>query len=102
METLRHRFAPRITRDDPAAQRETRVGCRRDTDPAVRLALTPAGPGNEAAVTATAIPPLSGGANLHAGEATHAATIADNPGVGRPDRPGTGQTRQKRTESERR
>jgi len=69
----------RITQDDPAAQRDLSVGCRRDTDPAVRLALTPSGAGNEAAVTTTAIPPLGGGANLHGGGATHAATIADNP-----------------------
>ena len=36
------------------------------------LALTPAGVGNEAAVTATAVPPLSGGPGEHGSEATHA------------------------------
>ena len=42
------------------------------------LALTPAGQANKAAVMATAIPPLRGGANLHAAEATHACTITDS------------------------
>jgi hypothetical protein len=42
------------------------------------LALTPGWAGNEAAVTTTAIPPLSGGPGTHGSEATHAATIADN------------------------
>jgi hypothetical protein len=57
------------------------------------LALTPAGAGNEAAVTATAVPPLSGGPGEHGSEATHALTItgsvgevgsrpADGPGIG--------------------
>jgi hypothetical protein len=39
------------------------------------LALTPAGAGNEAAVTATAVPPLSGGPGNHDSEATHPLTI---------------------------
>jgi diamine N-acetyltransferase len=46
------------------------------------LALTPAGVGNEAAVMATAIPPLSGGPGEHDSEATHALTIANSGGVG--------------------
>jgi hypothetical protein len=46
------------------------------------LALTPAGVGNEAAVTATAVPPLSGGPGEHDSEATHALTIANSGGVG--------------------
>jgi hypothetical protein len=44
-------------------------------------ALTPAGVGNEAAVTATAVPPLSGGPGEHGSEATHAPTIANSGGV---------------------
>jgi hypothetical protein len=42
------------------------------------LALTPAGAGNEAAVTATAVPPLNGGPGTHGSEAAHAVTIAGN------------------------
>ncbi len=42
------------------------------------LALTPGGAGNEAAITTTAVPPLSGGPGTHGSEATHAVTIADN------------------------
>ncbi len=45
------------------------------------LALTPAGADSEAAVMATAIPPLSGGPGGHGSEATHAFTIADSVGV---------------------
>ena len=44
------------------------------------LALTPAGAGNEAAVTATAVPPLGGGPGEHGSEATHAVTITDSVG----------------------
>jgi hypothetical protein len=44
------------------------------------LALTPAGAGNEAAVTATAVPPLSGGPGNHGSEATHAFTVAGSVG----------------------
>ncbi len=47
------------------------------------LALTPVGAGNEAAVAATAVPPLSGGPGEHDSEATHALTIANSGGVGR-------------------
>jgi hypothetical protein len=46
------------------------------------LSLTPAGAGNEAADTATAVPPLSGGPGDHGSEATHALTIANSGGVG--------------------
>ena len=42
------------------------------------LALTPGGAGNEAAITTTAVPPLSGGPGTHGSEATHGATIADS------------------------
>jgi hypothetical protein len=52
------------------------------------LALTPGGAGDEAAITTTAVPPLSGGPGTHGSEATHAVTIADNAstvtGVGGP------------------
>jgi len=44
------------------------------------LALPPAGAGNEAAVTAASVPPLSGGPGSHGSEATHALTIADSVG----------------------
>ena len=43
----------------------------------------PAATGDEAAVAATAIPPLSSGANLHGSEATHAVTIADRAATAR-------------------
>jgi hypothetical protein len=42
------------------------------------LALTPAGAGIEAAVTAASVPPLSGGPGNHGSEAAHAFTIADS------------------------
>jgi hypothetical protein len=42
------------------------------------LALTPAGAGNEAAVTATSVPPLSGGLRSHGSAAAHTFTIADS------------------------
>ena len=44
------------------------------------LALTPAGAGIEAAVTAASVPPLSGGPDNHGSEAAHAFTIADSVG----------------------
>ena len=44
------------------------------------LALTPAGAGIEAAVTAASVPPLSGGPGNHDSAAAHAFTIADNVG----------------------
>ncbi len=44
------------------------------------LALPPVGAGNDAAVTATSVPPLSGGPGSHGSEATHAFTIADSVG----------------------
>jgi hypothetical protein len=44
------------------------------------LALPPAAAGNEAAVTATSVPPLSGGPGSHGSEAAHALTIADGAG----------------------
>jgi hypothetical protein len=39
------------------------------------LALTPIGAGNEAAVTAASVPPLSGGPGQHGSEAAHAFTL---------------------------
>src|SRR5450755_1772521 len=48
------------------------------------LALTPSGAGNEAAVTATAVPPLSGGPGNHGSEATHPLIIGG--AVSRPRR----------------
>ena len=42
------------------------------------LALTPAGAGIEAAVTAASVPPLSDGPGDHGSEAAHAFTIADS------------------------
>ena len=53
---------------------------RQDTDRAVRPGTAPARAGNEAAVTATSVPPLSGGPGSHGSEATHAFTIADSAG----------------------
>jgi hypothetical protein len=44
------------------------------------LALTPAGAGIEAAVTAASVPPLSGGPDIHGSGAAHAFTIADSVG----------------------
>ena len=55
-------------------------GCRRDTIRRYALALTPAGAGIEAAVTAASVPPLSGGPDNHGSEAAHAFTIADSVG----------------------
>src|SRR3954447_2048453 len=74
-------MTPLIRQDDPAAQKHA-TGCRRDTVRRYALALTPAGSGKEAAVTATAVPPLSGGAGEHGSEATHAFTIANSVGAG--------------------
>jgi hypothetical protein len=48
------------------------------------LALPPAGAGNAAAVTATAVPPLSGGPGNHDSEATHPLIIGG--AVSRPRR----------------
>jgi hypothetical protein len=44
------------------------------------LALTPAGAGIEAAVTAASVPPLSGGPDIQGSAAAHAFTIADSVG----------------------
>jgi hypothetical protein len=44
------------------------------------LALTPAGAGIEAAVTAASVPPLSGGPGSHGSEATHVFTIVRSVG----------------------
>jgi hypothetical protein len=44
------------------------------------LALTPAGAGVEAAVTAASVPPLSGGPDIRGSAAAHAFTIADSVG----------------------
>lgn len=52
-------------------------GCRRDTDPAVRQRPAPTRAEEPAAVTASAVPPLDGGPDDHASEATHAVTVAD-------------------------
>src|SRR5690242_5653470 len=60
--------------------RNARVTARQDTDPAVRPGTAPAGAGNEAAVAATPVPPLSGGPRSHGSEAAHAFTIADSGG----------------------
>src|SRR5579859_7130855 len=56
--------------------RHTRVTARQNTDRAVRPGAAPARAGDEAAVTATSVPPLSGGPGSHGSEATHAFTIA--------------------------
>src|SRR5579864_5043316 len=56
--------------------RHTRVTARQDTDRAVRPGTAPARAGDEAAVTATSVPPLSGDPGSHGSEATHAFTIA--------------------------
>ena len=72
-------MTPLIRQDGPAAE-ECANGCRQDTDRRYVLALTPAGAGNEAAVTAASAPPLSGGPGSHGGTAAHAFTIADSVG----------------------
>src|SRR6266700_2658256 len=61
--------------------RNTRVTAGRTLIRRYVLALPPAGAGNEAAVTAASVPPLSGGPGSHGSEATHALTIADSVGV---------------------
>jgi hypothetical protein len=68
-------MTPLIRQDGPAA-REYARDCRQDTDPAVRPGTAPAGAGNEAAVTAASVPPLSGGPGSHGSAAAHAFTIA--------------------------
>ena len=60
--------------------RETRVTADRTLIRQYVPALPPAGAGNEAAVTAASVPPLSGGPGSHGSEATHAFTIADSVG----------------------
>jgi|SRR5689334_17140585 len=74
-------MTPLIKQDGPAAREYART-CRQDTDPAVRPGTAPAEAGNEAAVTATSVPPLSGGPGNHGSEAAHALTIADSAGGG--------------------
>src|SRR6266581_1947102 len=61
-------------------RRNTRVTAGRTLIRRYVLALPPAGAGNEAAVTAASVPPLSGGPGSHGSEATHALTIADSVG----------------------
>ena len=56
--------------------RETRVTADRTLIRRYVLALPPAGAGNEAAVTAASVPPLSGGPGSHGSAAAHAITIA--------------------------
>jgi hypothetical protein len=46
----------------------------------VRPGTVPAGAGDEAAVTATSVPPLSDSPGSHGSEATHDFTIADSVG----------------------
>jgi len=60
--------------------RNTRVTAGRTLIRRYVLALPPAGAGNEAAVTAASVPPLSGGPGSHGSEATHAFTIAASVG----------------------
>jgi len=72
-------MTPLIRQDGPAA-REDAGDCRPDTDPAVRPGTARAGAGNEAAVTVTSVPPLSGGPGSHGAQAAHALTIADSAG----------------------
>jgi len=61
---------------------DTRVTAGRTLIRRYVLALPPAGAGNEAAVTAASVPPLSGGPGSHGGAAAHALTIADSAGGG--------------------
>ena len=63
----------------PAAQ-QSRVTAGRTLIRRYVLALPPAGAGNEAAVTATSVPQLSGGPDSHGSAAAHALTIADSVG----------------------
>ncbi len=57
---------------------DTRVTAGRTLIGRYVLALPRQGAGNEAAVTATSVPPLSGGTGCHASAAAHALTIADS------------------------
>src|SRR6266496_4508155 len=59
-------------------RRNTRVTAGRTLIRRYVLALPPVGAGNEAAVTAASVPPLSGGPGSHGSEAAHAFTIADS------------------------
>jgi hypothetical protein len=61
-------IAPLIRQDDPAAQ-EYAVA-------ADGTLIRRSGAGNEAAVTAASIPPLSGGPDVHGSTAAHVITIA--------------------------
>src|ERR1700683_2803542 len=72
-------MTPLIRQDDPAAQ-EYASEWRPDTDRAVRPGTAPAGAGNEAVITATSVPPLSGSTGSHGSAAAHAFTIADSAG----------------------
>ena len=71
-------MTPLIRQDDPAAHMDTRVAAGGTLIRRYTLALTPAGAGVEAAVTAASVPPLSGGPGNHGSEAAHAFTIADS------------------------
>src|SRR5215471_18281800 len=73
--------------------RNTRVTADRTLIRRYVLALPPTGAGNagnEAAVTATSVPPLSGGPCSHGSAATHAFTITDSVGGGGNALPGPG------------
>jgi hypothetical protein len=59
---------------------DTRVAAGETLIRRYALALTPAGAGVEAAVTAASVPPLSGGPDIHGSAAAHAFTIADSVG----------------------
>ena len=78
MESLRVRHCSLIRPDEPTAQGNTRAAAGRTLVRRYALALIPAGTGNKAAVTATSVPPLSGGPGTHGSEATHALTITGN------------------------
>jgi hypothetical protein len=63
-------MAPLIRQDDPAA-RDIRVTADRTLIRRYVLALIRNGTANEAAVTATSVPPLSGGPDIHCSAAIH-------------------------------
>src|SRR6266516_3260900 len=76
---LRHGSPDQAGRSSSAGM-DTRVAAGGTLIRRYALALTPAGAGIEATVTAAPVPPLSGGPGSHGSQAAHAFTIAD--GVG--------------------
>src|SRR5947199_7276530 len=74
---LRHDSPDQAGRSGSAGM-DTRVAAGGTLIRRYALALSPAGAGIEAAVTAASVPPLSGGPGSHGSEAAHAFTITDS------------------------